>query len=74
MLPVCTLIWDEILHEFLLRKIFTIEFPWNLLVTVLGYLCNQEINFPKIRVAQNSVAQKIPMKCWINITNYNPGQ
>ena len=41
---------------------------WNLLVMVLGCPCNQEINFSKIRVTQNSVAQRIPGKCWINIT------
>ena len=30
--------------------------------------CNQEIKFLKIRVARNSVAQRIPAKCWINTT------
>ena len=44
------------------------EISWNLLVTVLGCLCNQEINFSKIQVTRNSVAQRIPGKCWINIT------
>ena len=27
MLLVCALIWDEILHEFQLQKIFTVEIP-----------------------------------------------
>ena len=35
---------------------------------VLGCVCNQEIIFLKIRVAQNLVTQRIPRKCWINIT------
>ena len=29
---------------------------------------DQEINFSKIWVAQNLVTQRIPGKCWINIT------
>ena len=48
--------------------IFYQGISWNLLVMVSGCLCNQEINFSKIWVAQNSVAQRIPGKCWINIT------
>ena len=59
---------DEILCEFRSRKSFTIEFFWNLLVMLSGCPCNQEIYFLKIRVAQNLVAQRIPGKCWINIT------
>ena len=41
---------------------------WNLLVMVLGCPCSQEIIFLKIWVAQNLVTQRIPGKCWINIT------
>ena len=50
------------------REKFYQGISWNLLVMVLGCPCNQEINFSKIRVAQNSVTQRIPRKCWIDIT------
>ena len=48
---------------------FYCEISWNLLEMVLGCPYSHEINFLKIRVAQNLVAQRIPRKCWINITN-----
>ena len=50
------------------RENFYCWISWNLLEMVSGCLCNQEINFSKIQVAQNLVTQRIPGKCWINIT------
>ena len=45
--------------------------PLNFLEFVgngIGMPMYQEIIFLEIRVARNSVAQRIPRKCWINIT------
>ena len=67
MLLVCALIWDEILHEFW-SQIFI---PLNFLEFVgngIGMPVQSGKIFTKIWVARNLVAQRIPGKCWINIT------
>ena len=67
MLPVCMLIWDEILLEFWSQKIL----PRDFLVFVgngIGIPVLSGIKFSGIQGAQNLVAQRISRKCWINIT------